>query len=168
MAGPDANGCFLSEADEYKFVLNNTLLWDAMFNEFGYDPVLEFGNYRQVSIRMRTQILRWVRRHDFYWDEVLGLNEEEDIEEEEEDQQEVGDDQNEVVQQQNMVEQPQNAVDQQQNVVEEQRTVLLDTVVEELNLESRIAALEIVFQQLKERKEMRERDKSGAERSGSN
>ena len=106
MAGPDANGCFLSEADEYEFVLNNTLLWDAVFNEFGYDPVLEFGNYRQVSIGMRTQILRWVRRHDFYWDEVLGLNEEEDIEEEEEDQQEVGDDQNEVVQQQNVVEQP--------------------------------------------------------------
>ena len=158
MAGPDANGCFLSEADEYEFVLNNTLLWDAVFNEFGYDPVLEFGNYRQVSIGMRTQILRWVRRHDFYWDEVLGLNEEEDIEEEEEeDQEEVGDDQNEVVQQQNLVEQPQNAVDQQQQ-----------NLVEELNLESRISTLEIVFQQLKERKEMRERDKSGAESSGSN
>ena len=51
-------------------------------------------------------------------------------------------------------------------MVEEQRTVLLDTVVEELHLESRIAALEIVFQQLKERKEMRERDKSRAESSG--
>ena len=86
MAAPNANGCFPSEADEYEFVLNNALLWDAVFNEFGYDPVLEFGNYRQVSIGMRTQILRWVRRHDFYWDEVLGLNEEEDIEEEEEEE----------------------------------------------------------------------------------
>jgi hypothetical protein len=109
---------------------------------------------------MWTQILRWVRRHDFYWDEVLGLNEEEDIEEEGQEevgQEEVGDDQNEVVQQQNLVEQPQNAVDQQQQ-----------NLVEELNLESRILYLEIVFQQLKFRKEMRERDKSGAKSSGSN
>ena len=85
------------------------------------------------------------------------MNEEEDIEEEEEDQEEVGDDQNEVVQQQKLVKQPQNAVDQQQQ-----------NLVEELNLESRISTLEIVFQQLKERKEMREKDKSGAESSGSN
>ena len=86
MAAPNANGCFPSEADEYEFVLNNALLWDVVFNEFGYDPVLEFGNYRQVSTVMRTQILRWVRKQDFYWDEVLGLNEEEDIEEEEEEE----------------------------------------------------------------------------------
>ena len=62
MAAPNANGCFPSEADEYEFVLNNALLWDAVFNEFRYDPVLEFGNYKQVSTVMRTQILGWVRR----------------------------------------------------------------------------------------------------------
>ena len=85
-----------------------------MFNEFGYDVVLEYGTYRQVDSRKRRQILTWCRRQDFYWDEVLGLDEEEDTdeEEEEEDQEVVVDDQNEVVQQQNLVEQQPTVVEQ--------------------------------------------------------
>lgn len=177
MAAPDANGVFPSEEDEYDFVLDNALLWDAVFNEFGYDVVLEYGSYRQVDARKRRQILTWCRRQDFYWDEVLGLDEEEDTDEEEEDQEEVVDDQNEVVQQQNVVEPQPNVVEHQNNVVEEQQQVVEEqrTVVEEqpnlVGLENRITALEIVFGQLKEIKEHKERmarDASMAESSGSN
>lgn len=84
-----------------------------------------------------------------------------------------------VEQQNNVVEQQHNVVEQQQNMVEEQRTVLLDGMVEErvsqvieqkdrLNLASRIRALEIFFEEFKERKDMRERDASREESSGSN
>ena len=169
MAAPNANGCFPSEADEYEFVLNNALLWDAVFNEFGYDPVLEFGNYRQVSTVMRTQILRWVRRQDFYWDEVLGLNEEEDIDEEEEE--ELEQQQGVVEQQQGVVEQQNNVVDQQHNVVEQQHNAVEqqpNMLEDRLNLASRITALEIFFKEYKERMDRRESDASRAESSGSN
>ena len=113
---------------------------------------------------MRTQILKWVRRQDFYWDEVLGLNDEEDVDAEEEDQEEEEGDQSEVVQQQNVVEQQNNVVEQQQNVVEQQPNVLEDR----LKLASRITALENFFEQLKESKERRERDASREGSSGSN
>lgn len=169
MAAPNENGCFPSEADEYEFVLNNALLWDAVFNEFRYDPVLDFGNYRQVSTVVRTQILRWVRRQDFYWDEVLGLNEEEDIDEQEEEeleqQQGVVEQQNNVVDQQNnVVDQQHNVVEQHHNVVEQQPNLFEDR----LNLASRITALEIFFKEYKERVDRRGNDASRAESSGSN
>lgn len=121
----DANGCFQNEVDEYAFVLNNPLLWDAVFNEFRYEPVMEYGSYRQVNEYMRTQILRWVRRQDFYWDEVLGLNEDEDIDKEDEDN---------VVAQPNVVEQPHIVVEEPYTVVEEPRTVVEEQVGDGIGL----------------------------------
>lgn len=105
-----ANGNFQNDAEEYEWVLNNGLLWDAVFNHFGYDPVVEYGSYRQVDTWMRTIILKWVHKQDFYWDELWGLN---DVEEEEEDEEKEEDQQDA---QQNVVEQ-QNEEDQQQNMV---------------------------------------------------
>ena len=85
-----------------------------------------------------------------------------------------------VVAQPNVVEPPQKVVDHNHNVVEEPRNVVLDQHkdVEEsgngigqrdpLNLEKRISDLEIIYQQLKERKERRQRDESMEYSSGSN
>jgi hypothetical protein len=54
-----------------------------------------------------------------------------------------------------VVEQQPNVVEQQHNVVEEpvDHAMILEDVY---NLESRISVIEVVYQQLKERKEMRE------------
>ena len=68
------------------------------------------------------------------------------------------------MQQQDVVEQHNNVVEQQHNVVEQQPNMLEDR----LNLASRITALEIFFQEYKERKDKRESDASRAESSGSN
>jgi hypothetical protein len=108
---------FQNDAEEYAFVLNNTLLFDAVFNEFGYEPVSEYGSYRQVNPWMRKQILNWVHRHDFYWDEVFGVDEEDNSDEQQEDS---------VVAQPNVVEPPQNVFEHNHNVVEEPRNVVLD------------------------------------------
>jgi hypothetical protein len=37
MAAP--NGLFANDVVEYKFVINNPLLFDAIFDAFGYEPV---------------------------------------------------------------------------------------------------------------------------------
>ena len=168
-----ANGNFQNDAEEYEWVLNNSLLWDAVFNHFGYDPVYEYGSYRQVDTWMRSIILKWLHRQDFYWDERWGLNDvevEEEDEEDEEDQQDalqnVVEQQNEEDAQQNVVEE-QNEEDQQQNVMEHQNVVEHQNqggqqdgfaFVDPLNLENRIIDLEIKFQYLLERKRMQRRE----------
>lgn len=93
-----ANGNFQNDAEEYEWVLNNSLLWDAVFNHFGYDPIYEYGSYRQVDT-MRSIILKWLHRQDFYWDERWGLNDVEVEEEDEEDEEDQQDAQQNVVEQ---------------------------------------------------------------------
>ena len=61
-----ANGHFQNDAEEYEFVLNNYLLFNAVFDAFGDEPIAEYGSYRQVNTWMRTKILNWVRTKDFY------------------------------------------------------------------------------------------------------
>ena len=181
------NGNFQNDAEEYEWVLNNSLLWDAVFNHFGYDINLQYGTYRQVDPWMRTIILTWVRRQDFYWDELYGYDEE-DTEEDEEDQQDAqqnvveqqneGDAQQNVVEQQNEGDAQQNVVEQQneehqqQNVVEHQNVVVdqnqggqQDEFADPYNLEKRITELEITFRYLKRLKWLKSRE---AESSGSN
>ena len=166
------NGNFQNDAEEYEWVLNNSLLWDAVFNHFGYDINLQYGTYRQVDPWMRTIILTWVRRQDFYWDELYGEDEEdeEDEEDQQDAQQNVVEQQNEQDAQQNVVEQ-QNEEGQQQNVVEHQNVVVhqnqggqQDVFADPLNLRNRITDLEIKFRYLQERNRMKSREES----SGSN
>ena len=90
-----------------------------------------------------------------------------------------GDDKNHVVHQQNLVEQQNNIVEpHQQNMSEEQRKRFLDSLVEEqvskplerhemLNFVSRIRALKIYYELLKETKDETKRDASREESSGS-
>ena len=40
----NANGQFENDAEEYAFVLNNPLLFDAVFDAFGYEHVSEYGS----------------------------------------------------------------------------------------------------------------------------
>lgn len=138
------NGNFQNDAEEYEWVLNNSLLWDAVFNHFGYDINLQYGTYRQVDPWMRSIILRWVRRQDFYWDELFGYDEE-DIEEDEEDQQDA---QQNVVEQQNEEDAQQNVVDQQNeerqqpNVVEHQNVVVHQNQgVNKMGLQTRLICI---------------------------
>ena len=164
---------FETDAEEYAFVLKNPLLFDAVFKEFGYKPVSIYGSYAQVNPQMRTQILGWVHRQDIYWDVVFGSNEEESIDKEEDDHV-MG--RHEVVEkQQNVVGQPQVVVEEEQgNVVLRQKNVVDGQIgnqiglIDGLNLEERISDLEIIFRQLKEMKEKRQRDESTEESSGSN
>lgn len=170
MAGPDENGCFPNDTAEYAFVLNNGVLWEAVYNQFGYAPVREFGSYSQVNPEMRTQILSWLRRQDLYWDQVLGLNEATDVVD--------AVPQPNVVEHPNVVDQPINLVDTPENVVDDQHIEVQDPCSGvQADLEQRISKLEIIFQYLKERKEEKERkernegrgkDESREESSGSN
>jgi hypothetical protein len=167
------NGNFQNDAEEYEWVLNNKLLFDAVFDAFGYEPIAEYGSYRQVDTWMRGQILNWLHAQDFYWDEVWGVNdygEEEEDEEEDEDEEEEEGEEDVVAQSELLVQQ--NEDDQQQNVVEQQNVVVPQNKGEQqagfhdpYNLEKRITDLEIVFKRLKESKNMME---SREESSGSN
>lgn len=71
------NENFQNDQEEYEFVLSNYLLFDAVLDAFGDEPVAEYGSYRQVNAWTRSRILNWLRTKDFYWDEILGEVEEE-------------------------------------------------------------------------------------------
>lgn len=116
MAAP--NGNFQNDEEEYEFVLNSYLLFDAVLDAFGEEPISEYGSYRQVSVWMRTNILTWLRRQDFYQNEIYGINgEEEEEDEDEEDLENEEEAGSEVVQQGEIVQQGHIV---QQNQVEEE------------------------------------------------
>ena len=160
---------FQNDAEEYEWVLNNSLLWDAVFNEFGYDINLIYGTYRQVDDWMRTIILQWLHRQDFYWDELYGDSEEdeEDEEDQQDAQQNVVEQQNEEGQQQNVVEQHNEEGQQQNVVVHQNQGGQQDGFVDPLDLENRITNLEIKFRYLKKKFGMKSREER-EESSGSN
>ena len=162
---------FENDAEEYAFILNNPLLFEAVIKEFGYKPVSKYGSYAQVNPWMRSKILRWVHSQEFNWDDVFGPSQEDSTHKEGEDH--VGQSQ-EVVQQLTGVAQQDVVSDAMGNVLLKPNNPLEEEIgnqidlMDRLNLEKRISDLEIIFQQLKKLKERRQRDESTEESSGSN
>lgn len=137
------NGYFQNNQEEYEKGLDNHFRFDAVLDAFGDEPITEYVSYRQVDEWMRSRILNWLRTKDFYYDEILGLDEEgeQDDEEEEKDEEEEEEEQDEEEQQQ-----------------DNDDTELANVYA----LENRIKNLEDLFQQIKVTRENQMEERSGS------
>lgn len=79
---------FQNDKEEYEYMLNHYLLSDAVLDEFGSEPIDEYGSYRQVDDWMRKRILNWLHSKDFYWDVIWGIDDYGDEESEDDDEEE--------------------------------------------------------------------------------
>ena len=63
---------FNSEEEEWEKVLSNPHLLDKIVEAFGDEVIEEYRSYKKIPANERSKILEWLRKKDYYYDELVG------------------------------------------------------------------------------------------------
>ena len=63
---------FKSDEEEWEKVLSNPHLLDEIVEAFGDEAIEEYGLCMKIPDNERSKILKWLRKKDYYYDELVG------------------------------------------------------------------------------------------------